>query len=142
MQNLLILKEIEGSIFHLDSLAFNNYVCRKNLIVHRLIRNGILTSGLDWNAIKQVKGNNFTWLITTLDVRPFCHEILLLLVSIHAHVSDISKELVQRVLSALFHCIGQDLLLSFRAIDQFNSAGIMQATLETEFLEHTLGSIP
>ena len=39
---------------------------------------------------------------------------------------------------ALVEFLAKELLMSFRAIDHFNIAGMLQATLETEFLETCL----
>ena len=39
---------------------------------------------------------------------------------------------------ALVEYLAKELLISFRAVDEFNIAGMLQATLETEFLETSL----
>ena len=57
---------------------------------------------------------------------------------IHASVSEVSKSLTHKLMCALVEYVAKELLVSFRSIDQFNSAGMLQATLETEFLETCL----
>ncbi|ORY39412.1 hypothetical protein BCR33DRAFT_788418 [Rhizoclosmatium globosum] len=71
-------------------------------------------------------------------IRPYCYEILMSLVMVHAEVSDASQNLVKHVISSLLHSLALDLLQSFRGVDRFSEMGAMQATLETEFIHQTL----
>ncbi|KNC97690.1 uncharacterized protein SPPG_07153 [Spizellomyces punctatus DAOM BR117] len=112
---------------HLDTLLFHNYMRKITRKVHDIVRQGILFSGLDWNSLPHPQ-----------EVRPHCYRVLLTLVMVHAEISEVSRLLVRRVLSELFYHLAQDLLLTFRAIDKFSPGGMLQATLETEFLHQTL----
>ncbi|KAI8618551.1 exocyst complex component Sec5-domain-containing protein [Chytriomyces sp. MP71] len=118
---------LDDTCNYLNQLLFNNYIRRKSLLISGLVRSGILYSGLDWNELKK-----------PLEIRPYCHEILMCLVMVHAEVSDASQKLVKHILSSLLHSLGLDLLNTFRNIDQFSEVGAMQATLETEFMHQTL----
>ncbi|KAJ3300604.1 hypothetical protein HK104_009261 [Borealophlyctis nickersoniae] len=122
-------KNLEDTSDHLDTLLFQNYIRRKCIKVHDILRNGILFSGLAWNDLPRPQ-----------EIRSYCYQILLALVMAHAEVSDVSRLLVRRVLCELLHYVAQDLLTSFRQVDQFSPGGMLQATLETEFLHQTLSS--
>lgn len=73
-----------------------------------------------------------------LDVRDYCFHILLHLVIVHASISALHKSGVDRVMQELFLIISQSFLLCFRRVDSFSYAGMLQATLETDFLHQTL----
>ncbi|KAJ3225192.1 hypothetical protein HK099_007204 [Clydaea vesicula] len=117
------------SVEYLDEILFRNYCRRKSKPIIYLLKNGILKSGLDWYDLRKPQG-----------VRSFCYEALLLLVMVHAQVSDVSKELVKRILNELLHNFAQELLINFRQVDKFSLGGMMQAHLEIMFLEETLKS--
>ncbi|KAJ3090326.1 hypothetical protein HK102_004105 [Quaeritorhiza haematococci] len=117
------------AIDHLDTLLVRNYVRRKARAIGQLVRNGVLASGLDWNDLRKPQ-----------EVRPYCHEILLLLVMVHAQVSDVSKPLVRRVVGELLHHLAIELLAAFRRVDRFSTGGYLQATLEVDYLQQTLSS--
>ncbi|KAJ3239861.1 hypothetical protein HDU78_002599 [Chytriomyces hyalinus] len=118
---------VNDTCSHLNQMIFCNYIRRKSLNISGLVRAGVLYSGLDWNELKK-----------PIEIRPYCHEILMSLVMVHSEVSDVSQKLVKHVLSSLFMSLGVDLLSAFRSIDRFSEMGAMQATLETEFIHQTL----
>ncbi|KAI9096429.1 exocyst complex component Sec5-domain-containing protein [Phlyctochytrium arcticum] len=116
-------------IAHLDAVLFRNYIKAISTKVHIVIQRGILFSGLDWNSLPRPS-----------EVRPYCLRILLTLVMVHAEVSDVSRLLVHRVISELLSFLAQDLLQTFRSVDQYSPAGMLQGTMETEFLHQTLAA--
>lgn len=59
---------------------------------------------------------------------------------VHAQVCEISKPIVRRVISELLSYLVQDLLSCYRRVDGFSSGGMLQATLETEFIHQSLKS--
>lgn len=73
-------------------------------------------------------------------MQPYVHQALLALVATHAQISSTAPAILPRVMSALVESFAADLLSSFRKISSFNMGGMLQATLEVEFLHQTLGS--
>ena len=91
--------------------------------------------------------------LTNKDVRPYCYQILLSFVIVHAQVCEISTSIVRRVIRELLSVLVQDLLNCHRRVDGFSLGGMLQvrhcrnhscsyikATLETEFLHQSLKS--
>ncbi|CAJ0767382.1 9468_t:CDS:2, partial [Entrophospora sp. SA101] len=71
-------------------------------------------------------------------VNPYVYKALLSLVMVHSQVSDIAKQLVDRTLSALLESMSQYCLESFRQVNKFGMGGLLQATLEVEFMHQSL----
>jgi exocyst complex component 2 len=71
-------------------------------------------------------------------VHSFMYEALLSLVVVHAQISEIAPPLVFRALSALLINMAQDCLRCFQQVERFGMGGMLQATLEMEFMNHTL----
>jgi exocyst complex component 2 len=76
----------------------------------------------------------------TLEVRQYCYHILLDLVMVHAAVGKISRHMQVKVMQGMVINLAQELLHNIRFIDCFSGGGMLQATLETEFLESQLKS--
>ncbi|KAG0296587.1 hypothetical protein BGZ98_000887 [Dissophora globulifera] len=111
----------------LDSILFEDYIKRKTVVASRLITDGILYGGIDWYSIPKPIG-----------VDAFMYEALLSLVVVHAQISEIAPPLVFRALSALLINMAQDCLRCFQQVERFGMGGMLQATLEMEFMNHTL----
>ncbi|KAG0256701.1 hypothetical protein DFQ27_005532 [Actinomortierella ambigua] len=111
----------------LDTILFDDYIKRKAVVTQRTIETGIRFSGIDWSTIPRSSG-----------VHAFVHEALLTLVMAHAQIGEIAPVLVHRALSALLASTLQDCLECFREVERFGIGGIMQATLDMEFMMHTL----
>lgn len=60
------------------------------------------------------------------------------LVMVHSQVSSVTKHLVHRAVSALLENMANDCLESFRQVERFGMGGMLQATLEIEFMHQTL----
>lgn len=71
-------------------------------------------------------------------VSPYMYEALLELVVVHAQISEIAPPLVSRALSALLINMAQDCLKCFQQVERFGMGGMLQGTLEMEFMNHTL----
>ncbi|TPX40650.1 hypothetical protein SeMB42_g05909 [Synchytrium endobioticum] len=119
--------DLQKVIDHLDSILFQNYIRRKHIHVAEMVEQGVVASGLDWYYIFKPEV-----------IRQHVHDILLMFVLVHAEVSAVGKPIMDRVLRELMSCLANDLLLAYRSIDRFSPGGMMQATLETEFLQQTL----
>ncbi|KAF9976489.1 hypothetical protein BGZ73_008493 [Actinomortierella ambigua] len=111
----------------LDTILFDDYIKRKALVTQRTIETGIRYSGIDWLTIPRSSG-----------VHAFVHEALLTLVMVHAQINEIAPVLVHRALSALLTSTFQDCLINFREVERFGLGGMLQATLDMEFMMHTL----
>ncbi|KAG0222160.1 hypothetical protein BGW42_006818, partial [Actinomortierella wolfii] len=111
----------------LDTILFDDYIKRKAILTQRTIETGIRYSGIDWYTIPRSTG-----------VHAFIHEALLTLVMAHAQISEIAPVLVHRALSALLTSTFQDCLVCFREVERFGLGGMLQATLDMEFMMHTL----
>lgn len=75
-----------------------------------------------------------------LDVQPYVHQALLSLVITHAQVTSTAPTIITRVITSLVESFASDLLSAFRKTPSFCMGGMLQATLEVEFLHQTLGS--
>lgn len=113
----------------LDAILFNDYVQRKSGALSQIISRGILESGIDWASIPKPSG-----------VHSFIYEALLSLVEVHAHVRSIAKPLVTRTITTLVDDLTATTLDAFQRIGRFGMGGMLQATLEIEFLHQTLAA--
>jgi len=149
--NLKGIMEIANTI---DEKLFADYTRRRAKVIKGIVKRGVL-DGVDWATLKQPFGtpqppnHNFCLLrlialagayVLRSDVQPYVHQALLSLVSTHAQVSTISPAILPRVMNALIESFANDLLSAFRKVPHFCMGGMLQATLEVEFLHQTLGS--
>lgn len=74
----------------------------------------------------------------SLEVHAFVYEALMTLVMVHSQISGVAKQLVHRALSFLLEAMANDCLESFRQVERFGMGGMLQATLEMEFMHQTL----
>lgn len=77
-------------------------------------------------------------MILQTEVHPYVYEALMTLVMVHSQVSSVTKHLVHRAVSALLENMANDCLESFRQVERFGMGGMLQATLEIEFMHQTL----
>lgn len=113
----------------LDSMLFDNYVKRKASGLADIMRVGLLFSGLDWFLISRPQ-----------EIAAYAYDAIVSLVLIHAEVTAINPLLVHRIIGELWVDIAQTTLDSFRQVDRFSVAGMVQATLETHFLQRSLSN--
>ena len=121
------LRTIDEVALELDKILFNDFVERKGRVVSAIFRDGILSSGIDWERIPKPS-----------EVHPFIYEALLSLVQIHAQVRTVVKLLVPRTITTLLENLAEVVLESFGKVDRFGMGGMLQATLEVEFTHQTL----
>src|SRR5271170_2681161 len=110
-------------------------------MIKEIIKKGIL-EGIDWSTLKQPFGlpSDPYNPANMLDVQPYVHQALLSLVTTHSQVTSTSPTILPRVMTSLVESFSSDLLASFRKVPSFCMGGMLQATLEVEFLHQTLGS--
>jgi len=120
-------KTIRDALGQIDAQLFDEYTKPLVRSITTTVRNGILSP---------------TWpppagqLAT--DVRPYVYEALLAMVDVHAQVTVTAPSLVQQVLSHLLEQLSRELLESFRQRKTFTLGGLLQATLDVEFVNQTL----
>nr|GAT42751.1 predicted protein [Mycena chlorophos] len=113
----------------LDRTLFEGYTKPKADHVNKILRGGILESGMDWYDTPQ-----------PTEIRPYMYEALIYLVTVHAQVSGIADNtLLSRVLTALIDALAAEALASFKKIPKFGMGGMLRATLEIEFMHSSLG---
>ncbi|KAF9957227.1 hypothetical protein BGZ70_009593 [Mortierella alpina] len=120
-------KALIDVVDQLDNILFEDYIKRKTVVASRVITDGILYGGIDWYSIPKPTG-----------VHSFMYEALLSLVVVHAQISEIAPPLVFRALSALLINMAQDCLRCFQQVERFGMGGMLLATLDMEFMNHTL----
>ncbi|CAO1633663.1 unnamed protein product [Parajaminaea phylloscopi] len=123
------LATIEEVASQLDKILFDDFLKRKSDVVSSVFRNGILHSGVDWARLPKPSG-----------VHPFIYEALLALVQVHAQVQSVAKSLINRTITSLLENLTDVILDSFRQIPRFGMGGMLQATLEIEYVHQTLNS--
>ncbi|KAI8970337.1 exocyst complex component Sec5-domain-containing protein [Mycotypha africana] len=111
----------------LDEILFGDFIKRKSQLIRDIITQGILHSGIDWASIPKPQ-----------EVHPFVYEALMTLVMVHSQINSVASQLVPRALSRLLESLAKDCLHSFRQVERFGMGGMLQATLEIEFMHQTL----
>lgn len=137
-------RQLRSRASAVDSFLFDQYVRDVGAPIFAMMRDGILNSNLDWCAIPPPKG-----------VRPYIYDALLAMVEVHAHVRTVTaagtrsganpdpqapQSLVERTLAALTDSLVTETLAAFQQIPAFGMGGMLQATLEIEFLHQTMGA--
>lgn len=100
---------------------------RKGEAISAVIHKGILEDGVDW--ANQPKPTS---------VNAFIYQALLLLVEVHAQIRATVPPLVSRVISALVEIMAEATLSAYSRVPAFNKGGMLQATLEIEFVHQTM----
>lgn len=111
----------------LDKILFDDYIKRKSADVAKIMRKGVLGGTVDWSEAPK-----------PTEVHPFIYDALLSLVLVHAQVSATARPLVARTLGSLVEELAQVALDAFSKIERFGMGGMLQATLEIEFMHQTL----
>lgn len=111
----------------LDKTLFDGYVKPKAAAVAVILREGILDKDMDWYETPQ-----------PTEIRPYMYKALMGLVEIHAQISRVAENLLERGMYALVENVAQDALLSFKQVKRFGMGGMLRATLEIEFMHQTL----
>ena len=111
----------------LEGELLGDSVQRKGHLIKDTIRHGILESGIDWGALSKPTG-----------VNAFIFRALLLLVQVHAQIRATVPALVSRMIVALVEIMADAILEAYSQVHQFNMGGMLQATLEIEFVHQTM----
>lgn len=111
----------------LDHELLNDYVRRKSEAMSRELEKGIMDSGIDWARHSNPES-----------VHVYVYQALLHLVKVHAQIRATVPPLVSRVISALVEILAEAALHAYGQVPAYNKGGMLQATLEIEFLHQTM----
>ena len=111
----------------IDNELLTDSVRRKGQSIKEIIRQGILESGVKWDQCPH-----------PTSVSAFVYQALLQLVQVHAQTRATVPSLVSRVIAALVEIMADAILDAYCRIPAFNTGGMLQATLEIEFVHQTM----
>ncbi|KAK9447705.1 exocyst complex component Sec5-domain-containing protein [Limtongia smithiae] len=120
---------IGDSITQLDGDLFDMFVKKRKSKFSTIVRHGILKSGIRWS--EQGKPS---------DVSPYIYLALLQLVHVHAQVVNIAPTLVRRVILNLLQHMIQCTVEGLRQVDKFSLGGMLQATIDVQFIDQKMGA--
>uniref|UniRef100_A0A060T388 Exocyst complex component SEC5 n=1 Tax=Blastobotrys adeninivorans TaxID=409370 RepID=A0A060T388_BLAAD len=113
----------------MDTTLFDVYTRKKRTVLSSVIRHGILERGFDWNTSSSPKA-----------ISNYVYDSLLMLVVVHARVSDVSPVLVERVIGVLYEHILKTILSRLREVETFSDQGMLQAAADVEFLRTVMSN--
>jgi len=116
-----------GLCAQLDAALLDDSVRRKGEHIRSILHTGILESGIMWGAAPRPSA-----------VSPFIYQALLFLVQVHAQIRATVPALVSRVIVALVDIMADVTLEAYSRVHTFNMGGMLQATLEIEFVHQTM----
>lgn len=120
-------KTIRDVLGQIDARLFQSYTKPSIDNLRTIVREGITDAG--WVPPAGEKPR---------EARPYVYETLLCLVLVHTQVSTTAPSLTSQVLSYLLEQTSRELLEAFRSRDRYTLGGLMQATLDVEFVAQTL----
>lgn len=101
----------------LDHNLFDTYIKPKARSLTSIVQRGVLDPEMDWYESER-----------PTEIRPYMFEILMFLVRVHAHVSGVSKTLLDRTMSALVEEVAENALLCFKRIKKFGMGGMLRVS--------------
>lgn len=132
-------KTIRDVLGQIDTRLFLSYTRPSVESLRRIVRAGIIDAP---PVVPNANGSS-----KPREARPYVYEALLLLVLVHSQVSTTAASLTQQVLSHLLEQMSRELLEAFKQQPrsskspsgaQYDLAGLMQATLDVEFIAQAL----
>ncbi|KAF8699849.1 Exocyst complex component Sec5, partial [Rhizoctonia solani] len=99
----------------IDKKLFDTFIKDKITHLTKIMRYGILESGLDWYETPR-----------PTEVRAYIYEALTYLVQIHAQISEVARPVLDRTLNAIVDQIVQDALGFFRQVKRFGMGGMLR----------------
>uniref|UniRef100_A0A673K2D3 Exocyst complex component 2 n=1 Tax=Sinocyclocheilus rhinocerous TaxID=307959 RepID=A0A673K2D3_9TELE len=103
----------------LDEYLFETYIEKKSDPIVGSLEPGIYAGYFDWKDCLPPTG-----------VRSYLKEALVSIISVHAEVFTVSKELVSRVLSKIIEAIAEEMSRLMQCVSSFSKNGALQARLE------------
>jgi len=118
---------IRDTLDQIQAQLFAEYTKPIVTALHETVQNGVLSP--DWPP---PRGRNAT------EVQSYVYDAMLKLVDVHAQVMTTSPSMVQSVLSHLLERLSYELLQAFKGREKYGLGELLQATLDTEFVNQTL----
>uniref|UniRef100_A0A671NMW0 Exocyst complex component 2 n=1 Tax=Sinocyclocheilus anshuiensis TaxID=1608454 RepID=A0A671NMW0_9TELE len=103
----------------LDEYLFETYVEKKSDPIVGSLEPGIYAGYFDWKDCLPPTG-----------ARSYLKEALVSIISVHAEVFTVSKELVPRVLSKIIEAVAEEMSRLMQCVSSFSKNGALQARLE------------
>uniref|UniRef100_A0A671QTR9 Exocyst complex component 2 n=1 Tax=Sinocyclocheilus anshuiensis TaxID=1608454 RepID=A0A671QTR9_9TELE len=103
----------------LDEYLFETYIDKKSDPIVGSLEPGIYAGYFDWKDCLPPTG-----------VRSYLKEALVSIISVHAEVFTVSKELVSRVLSKIIEAVAEEMSRLMQCVSSFSKNGALQARLE------------
>lgn len=119
-------KQVRDAISQISDRLFNSYTQPTASQLSTIVHNGILSP--DWLPATARPSS----------VQPYVYQALLLLVYVHTEVSTTAAPLTQQILSHLLEQMSTAFLAAFKKRSKYPLAGLMQATLDVEFVAQTM----
>ena len=119
-------KTIRNALSQISDHLFSSYTQPTAAQLATLVHNGI--SSEDWLPATA----------RPTAVKPYVYEALLLLVYVHTEVSSTAPQLTHQILSHLLEQVSSAFLEAFKQRSRYPLAGLMQATLDVEFVAQTM----
>src|SRR5580700_1627330 len=120
-------KKIKDVVGQIDARLFQSYTRPAVENLRSIIRSGILSA--DWQPGPTEKPKQ---------PRRYVYDALLSLVLVHSQVSTTAPSMTSQVLSYFLEQTSKELLEAFKQRSGYTLHGLMQATLEVEFVAQTL----
>ncbi|KAF3918702.1 hypothetical protein AA313_de0207881 [Arthrobotrys entomopaga] len=119
---------VKEKLANIDSQLFEAYTKSRVEALYKTIRDGLMSE--DW--IPETKAAAVT---------PYIHEALLQIVLVHSQVVTTAPTLLQRIISFMLESFSGSMLRTFRShpTQKFGLPALLQATLDVEFVNQTLG---
>ncbi|XP_051511164.1 exocyst complex component 2-like [Myxocyprinus asiaticus] len=107
------------AVRQLDEHLFETYIEKKSDPIVGSLEPGIYAGYFDWKDCQPPIG-----------VRSYLKEALVSIISVHAEVFAVSKELVPRVLSKIIEAVAEEMSRLMQCVSSFSKNGALQARLE------------
>ncbi|MGH0156735.1 UNVERIFIED_CONTAM: hypothetical protein FKN15_032206 [Acipenser sinensis] len=117
------------SVRDLDQRLFETYIELKADPIVGSLEPGIYAGYFDWKDCLPPTG-----------VRNYLKEALVNIISVHAEVFTVSKELVPRVLSRIVEAVAEEMSRLMQCVSSFSKNGALQARLELCALQDAIAS--
>ncbi|XP_072540880.1 exocyst complex component 2 isoform X2 [Salminus brasiliensis] len=114
-----ITRVSKDAVRELDEHLFESYIEKKSDPIVGSLEPGIYAGYFDWKDCLPPTG-----------VRSYLKEALVSIISVHAEVFTVSKELVPRVLSRIIESVAEEMSRLMQCVSSFSKNGALQARLE------------
>ncbi|KAJ3599316.1 hypothetical protein NHX12_033279 [Muraenolepis orangiensis] len=124
-----ITRASRAALRDLDQALFDAYIQRKSDPIVGSLEPGIYAGYFDWRDCRPPTG-----------VRNYMKEALVCIITVHAEVFTISKELVPRILSKIVDSVAEEMSRLMHCVPSFSKNGALQARLELCALRDAVAS--